>query len=116
MALLDICAMRCPSASFIGFTGTPNREGGCESTRAVFGDNIESVYDIQSVLLPMGRRFPSIMKAGWPKLELKDPERTPKGRSNFPKEATEGEEVDRKEEKLKSRWAAGSCGWVRKPC
>jgi len=88
-----------PRASFIGFTGTPIEKADA-NTRAVFGDYI-SVYDIQRAVID-GATVPIYYESRLAKLELKDSER-PKIDPNF-EEATEGEEVERKE-KLKSRWA-----------
>ena len=88
-----------PSASFIGFTGTPI-ELQDASTRAVFGDYI-SVYDIQRAVQD-GATVPIYYESRLAKLGLDEKER-PKIDPNF-EEATEGEEVERKE-KLKTKWA-----------
>ena len=88
-----------PNASFIGFTGTPIEKTDA-NTRAVFGDYI-SVYDIQRAVVD-GATVPIYYESRLAKLELKESER-PKIDPEF-EEATEGEEVERKE-KLKSRWA-----------
>ncbi|HLG17045.1 MAG TPA: type I restriction endonuclease subunit R [Blastocatellia bacterium] len=88
-----------PKASFIGFTGTPIEKADA-NTRAVFGDYI-SVYDIQRAVID-GATVPIYYESRLAKLELKESER-PKIDPEF-EEATEGEEVERKE-KLKSRWA-----------
>ena len=88
-----------PNASFIGFTGTPIEHTDA-NTRAVFGDYI-SVYDIQRAVID-GATVPIYYESRLAKLALKDSER-PRIDSEF-EEATEGEEVERKE-KLKSRWA-----------
>lgn len=88
-----------PHASFIGFTGTPIEKTDA-NTRAVFGDYI-SVYDIQRAVID-GATVPIYYESRLAKLELKASER-PKIDSEF-EEATEGEEVERKE-KLKSKWA-----------
>jgi len=88
-----------PNASFIGFTGTPIEKTDA-NTRAVFGDYI-SVYDIQRAVMD-GATVPIYYESRLAKLELKESER-PKIDPEF-EEATEGEEVERKE-KLKSRWA-----------
>ena len=88
-----------PNASFIGFTGTPIEQTDA-NTRAVFGDYI-SVYDIQRAVID-GATVPIYYESRLAKLELKATER-PKIDPEF-EEATEGEEVERKE-KLKSRWA-----------
>ncbi len=88
-----------PNASFIGFTGTPIEKTDA-NTRAVFGDYI-SVYDIQRAVID-GVTVPIYYESRLAKLELNESER-PKIDPEF-EEATEGEEVERKE-KLKSRWA-----------
>ena len=88
-----------PHASFIGFTGTPI-ELQDANTRAVFGDYI-SVYDIQRAVQD-GATVPIYYESRLAKLAL-DEEQRPKIDPDF-EEATEGEEVDRKE-KLKSKWA-----------
>ncbi len=88
-----------PHASFVGFTGTPIEKTDA-NTRAVFGDYI-SVYDIQRAVFD-GATVPIYYESRLAKLELKESER-PTIDPEF-EEATEGEEVERKE-KLKSRWA-----------
>jgi type I restriction enzyme R subunit len=88
-----------PNASFIGFTGTPIEKTDA-NTRAVFGDYI-SVYDIQRAVID-GATVPIYYESRLARLELKESER-PQIDPQF-EEATEGEEVERKE-KLKSRWA-----------
>jgi len=88
-----------PHASFIGFTGTPI-ELADANTRAVFGDYI-SVYDIQRAVQD-GATVPIYYESRLAKLALDEAQR-PKIDPDF-EEATEGEEVERKE-KLKSRWA-----------
>jgi type I restriction enzyme R subunit len=88
-----------PHASFIGFTGTPI-ELTDANTRAVFGDYI-SVYDIQRAVVD-GATVPIYYEGRLAKLQLKESER-PRIDPDF-EEATEGEEVERKE-KLKSKWA-----------
>jgi len=88
-----------PHASFIGFTGTPI-ELADASTRAVFGDYI-SVYDIQRAVQD-GATVPIYYESRLAKLALNDAER-PRIDPDF-EEATEGEEVERKE-RLKSKWA-----------
>jgi type I site-specific restriction-modification system R (restriction) subunit len=88
-----------PAASFVGFTGTPIEKTDA-NTRAVFGDYI-SVYDIQRAVFD-GATVPIYYESRLAKLELKESER-PKIDPEFD-EATEGEEVERKE-KLKSKWA-----------
>jgi len=88
-----------PHASFIGFTGTPI-ELQDANTRAVFGDYI-SVYDIQRAVQD-GATVPIYYESRLAKLALDEAER-PKIDAGF-EEATEGEEVERKE-KLKTKWA-----------
>jgi type I restriction enzyme R subunit len=88
-----------PNASFIGFTGTPIEHTDA-NTRAVFGDYI-SIYDIQRAVIDKAT-VPIYYESRLAKLELKDSER-PKIDPEF-EEATEGEEIERKE-KLKTRWA-----------
>ena len=88
-----------PNASFIGFTGTPI-ELQDANTRAVFGDYI-SVYDIQRAVEDRAT-VPIYYESRLAKLTLDERER-PKIDPGF-EEATEGEEVDRRE-KLKTRWA-----------
>jgi type I restriction enzyme R subunit len=88
-----------PNASFIGFTGTPIEKADA-STRAVFGDYI-SVYDIERAVKD-GATVPIYYESRLAKLALKESER-PRIDPDF-EEATEGEEVERKE-RLKSKWA-----------
>jgi len=88
-----------PHASFIGFTGTPIEKTDA-STRAVFGDYI-SVYDVQRAVED-GATVPIYYESRLARLALDEAER-PKIDPDF-EEATEGEEVERKE-KLKTRWA-----------
>ncbi len=88
-----------PGASFIGFTGTPI-ELQDANTRAVFGDYI-SVYDIQRAVED-GATVPIYYESRLAKLALDETER-PSIDTDF-EEATEGEEVERKE-KLKTKWA-----------
>ncbi len=88
-----------PHASFVGFTGTPIEKTDA-NTRAVFGDYI-SIYDIQRAVLD-GATVPIYYESRLARLELKESER-PKIDPEF-EEATEGEEVERKE-RLKSKWA-----------
>ena len=88
-----------PQASFIGFTGTPI-ETTDANTRAVFGDYI-SVYDIQRAVTD-GATVPIYYESRLAKLELKESER-PKIDPDF-EEATEGEEIERREQ-LKTKWA-----------
>ncbi|TYO98698.1 type I restriction enzyme R subunit [Geothermobacter ehrlichii] len=88
-----------PNASFIGFTGTPIEKTDA-NTRAVFGDYI-SIYDIQRAVTD-GATVPIYYESRLANLELSDAEK-PHIDQEF-EEATEGEEVERKE-KLKSKWA-----------
>ena len=88
-----------PSASFIGFTGTPI-ELADASTRAVFGDHI-SVYDIQRAVED-GATVPIYYESRLARLALDERER-PTIDAGF-EEVTEGEEIDRRE-KLKTKWA-----------
>jgi type I restriction enzyme R subunit len=88
-----------PHASFIGFTGTPI-ELQDANTRAVFGDYI-SIYDIQRAVEDRAT-VPIYYESRLAKLALNETER-PNIDPEF-EEATEGEEVARKE-KLKSKWA-----------
>ena len=88
-----------PNASFIGFTGTPI-ELQDANTRAVFGDYI-SIYDIRRAVEDAAT-IPIYYESRLAKLALDDVER-PNIDSGF-EEATEGEEVDRKE-RLKTKWA-----------
>ena len=88
-----------PNASFIGFTGTPI-ELQDANTRAVFGDYI-SIYDIQRPVEDKAT-VPIYYESRLAKLALDERER-PRIDPGF-EEATEGEEVERKE-KLKTKWA-----------
>ena len=88
-----------PQASFVGFTGTPV-ESADKHTRAVFGDYI-SIYDIQRAVED-NATVPIYYESRLAKLALDEAER-PNIDADF-EEATEGEEVDRKE-KLKTKWA-----------
>ena len=88
-----------PHASFVGFTGTPI-ELQDANTRAVFGDYI-SIYDIQRAVDDKAT-VPIYYESRLAKLTLDEDER-PKIDPGF-EEATEGEEVERKE-KLKTKWA-----------
>ena len=88
-----------PQASFIGFTGTPI-ELEDANTRAVFGDYI-SVYDIERSVEDRAT-VPIYYESRLAKLTLDETER-PRIDPDF-EEATEGEEVERKE-KLKTKWA-----------
>ena len=88
-----------PNASFIGFTGTPV-ELADANTRAVFGDYI-SIYDIQRAVED-GATVPIYYESRLAKLGL-DEEARPNIDPDF-EEATEGEEVERKE-RLKTKWA-----------
>jgi len=88
-----------PNASFIGFTGTPI-ELEDANTRAVFGDYI-SVYDIERAVEDMAT-VPIYYESRLARLALDEAER-PTIDPDF-EEATEGEEIERKE-KLKTKWA-----------
>ena len=88
-----------PNASFVGFTGTPI-ELQDANTRAVFGEYI-SIYDIQRSVEDRAT-VPIYYESRLVKLALDEDER-PSIDPGF-EEATEGEEVERKE-KLKTRWA-----------
>lgn len=88
-----------PNASFIGFTGTPIEKADA-NTRAVFGEYI-SVYDIQSAVED-GATVPIYYESRLAKLALDESVR-PQIDPDF-EEATEGEEIERKEQ-LKNRWA-----------
>ena len=88
-----------PNASFVGFTGTPIERADA-NTRAVFGDYI-SIYDIQRAVLD-GATVPIYYESRLAKLAL-DEGAHPLIDEEF-EEATEGEEVERKE-RLKTRWA-----------
>ena len=88
-----------PNASFVGFTGTPI-ELQDANTRAVFGDYI-SIYDIQRAVKD-GATVPIYYESRLAKLALDESEK-PAIDPEF-EEATEGEEVERRE-KLKTRWA-----------
>ncbi len=88
-----------PNASFVGFTGTPV-ELRDANTRAVFGDYI-SIYDIQRAVLD-GATVPIYYESRLAKLALDE------GAHGLIddefEDATEGEEVERRE-RLKTRWA-----------
>ena len=88
-----------PNASFIGFTGTPIETTDAH-TRAVFGDYI-SIYDIQRSVND-GATVPVYYESRLAKLVL-DESVKPTIDSDF-EEATEGEEIERKEQ-LKTKWA-----------
>ena len=88
-----------PNASFIGFTGTPI-ELKDANTRAVFGEHI-SIYDIQRAVED-GATVPIYYESRLARLALDEGER-PRIDPDF-EDATEGEEVARKE-KLKTKWA-----------
>ncbi len=88
-----------PNASFIGFTGTPI-ELKDANTRAVFGDYI-STYDIQRAMED-GATVPIYYTSRLAQLSLEEGAK-PRIDPDF-EEATEGEEIERRE-KLKARWA-----------
>jgi type I restriction enzyme, R subunit len=89
-----------PNASFIGFTGTPIEKADA-NTKQVFGEYI-SVYDIQRAVEDKAT-VPIYYESRLAKLGLDDSER-PKIDPDF-EEATEGEEVERRE-RLRTKWAA----------
>ncbi len=88
-----------PNASFVGFTGTPI-ELRDANTRAVFGDYI-SIYDMQRSVED-GATVRIFYESRLAKLTLDEGAR-PHIDEDF-EEATEGEEVGRKEQ-LKTKWA-----------
>ena len=88
-----------PHASFVGFTGTPI-ELQDANTRAVFGDYI-SIYDIQRAVQDKAT-VPIYYESRLAKLALDEKEK-PSIDPRF-EEATESEEVERKE-RLKTKWA-----------
>ena len=88
-----------PRASFVGFTGTPIEHQDA-NTRAVFGDYI-SIYDIQRSV-DDGATVPIYFESRLARLALDEGEK-PNIDPDF-EEATEGEEVERRE-RLKTRWA-----------
>ena len=88
-----------PKASFVGFTGTPI-ELQDANTRAVFGNYI-SIYDIQRAVEDKAT-VPIYYESRLARLALDEGEK-PNIDPDF-EEATEGEEVERRE-KLKTRWA-----------
>lgn len=89
-----------PHASFIGFTGTPIEQADA-NTRSVFGDHI-SIYDIERAVKD-GATVPIYYESRLAKIQLSESAK-PSLDADF-EEATEGEEVTKKE-KLKSKWAA----------
>jgi type I restriction enzyme R subunit len=89
-----------PHASFIGFTGTPIEKIDA-NTRSVFGDYI-SIYDIQRAVEDKAT-VPIYYESRLAKLELPDAEK-PRVDTDF-EEATEGEEIERRE-RLRTKWAA----------
>ena len=88
-----------PNASFVGFTGTPI-ELRDANTRAVFGEYI-SIYDIQRSVED-GATVSIYYESRLAKLSLDEDER-PSIDADF-EEATEGEEIERRE-RLKTKWA-----------
>ena len=88
-----------PNASFVGFTGTPI-ELRDANTRSVFGDYI-SIYDMQRSVED-GATVRIFYESRLAKLTLDEGAR-PHIDEDF-EEATEGEEVERKE-RLKTKWA-----------
>ena len=97
-----------PNASFIGFTGTPI-ELQDANTRAVFGDYI-SVYDIQRAVQDRAT-VPIYYESRLAKLGLDESER-PNIDPDF-EEATEGEEIDRKEKLKNQVGPTGGDHWRR---
>ena len=95
-----------PNASFVGFTGTPI-ELQDANTRAVFGDYI-SIYDIRRSVED-GATVPIYYESRLAKLSLDEDER-PSIDPDF-EEATEGEEVERRETAQDQVGAAGSGSW-----
>lgn len=89
-----------PSASYIGFTGTPI-ETDDKITTAVFGDYI-SIYDIQRAVQD-GSTVPIYYEARLAKLQLQ-PEEMPQIDPEF-EELTENEEEEEKVH-IKRKWAA----------
>jgi type I restriction enzyme, R subunit len=89
-----------PNASFIGFTGTPIEKADA-NTKQVFGEYI-SVYDIQRAVEDQAT-VPIYYESRLAKLGLDDSEK-PRIDPDF-EEATEGEEVERRE-RLRTKWAA----------
>lgn len=89
-----------PNASFIGFTGTPVERADA-NTRSVFGEHI-SIYDIERAVKD-GATVPIYYESRLAKIQLSE-DAKPNLDSDFD-EATEGEEIDRKE-RLKTKWAA----------
>ena len=92
-----------PKASFVGFTGTPI-ELRDANTRAVFGDYI-SIYDIQRAVEDEAT-VPIYYESRLAKLDIDESVR-PTIDPEF-EEATEGEEVERKEKLKIPMGAAGS--------
>jgi len=90
-----------PKASFIGFTGTP-LELTDKSTRAVFGDYIKPIYDIQQAVAD-GATVRIYYESRLAKIGLNE-NVLPHLDSEFD-ELTEGEELQAKET-LKTKWAA----------
>ena len=88
-----------PNASFVGFTGTPI-ELQDANTRAVFGDYI-SIYDIRQGVADRAI-VPIYYESRLTQLALDEAKR-PTIDPDF-EEATEGEEIERKE-RLKTKWA-----------
>ena len=88
-----------PRASFVGFTGTPVEKSDA-NTRNVFGDYI-SIYDIQRAVED-NATVPIYYENRLAKLSLDEREK-PRIDPDFD-EATEGEEVARRE-RLKTKWA-----------
>ncbi|MCG3183277.1 MAG: hypothetical protein ICCCNLDF_01363 [Planctomycetes bacterium] len=89
-----------PNASFIGFTGTPV-ELTDKNTRAVFGEYIHPVYDIQQSIED-GATVPILYESRLAELNLDEREK-PKIDPDF-EELTEYEEVEERE-RMKTAWS-----------
>lgn len=90
-----------PSASFIGFTGTPIEKED-KNTRAVFGDYI-SIYDIQRAVED-GATVPIYYESRLAKIELDEAEK-PRLDEEF-EQITETEEDETRKQRLRSKWAS----------
>jgi len=90
-----------PSASFIGFTGTPI-ETTDKSTPAVFGEYIDK-YDILRAVED-GATVPIYYESRLAKIELKEDER-PKIEQEF-EQITEAEEEQTRKQRMKTKWAS----------
>jgi len=90
-----------PSASFIGFTGTPIEKED-KNTRAVFGDYI-SIYDIQRAVED-GATVPIYYESRLARIELNEAEK-PRLDAAF-EEIAETEEDEARKQRLRSKWAS----------